>query len=124
MFQKPSKSHSNTVSGINPLDEIRQAEAKAASQVLLARREAEELVQASRNQVQQIIQQAQQAGAQAGQAQYGTLMDAAAQEAEQLTAQARRRVEASQEAWKPRAEKAARWALAIVLGLDGEDFKP
>jgi len=124
MFKKPSKSHPSAASGINPLDEIRQAEAKASSQVLLARHEAEELIQASKSQALQIIQQAQQEGAQAGQSQYKALIHEAAQESEQITAQARRRVELHKEEWKPRAEKAARWALKIVLGLDEEELKP
>jgi vacuolar-type H+-ATPase subunit H len=99
------------------LDEIRQVEILVASQVLLARQEAEGIKQAASDQAKHIIDHSRQAGAQAGQARQEKLMQETALQAEQIITEARARAEAGRISAEQAIAEAVQWSLDIVLGF-------
>lgn len=112
----------NDATNIKPLDAIRQAEARVAGEAMLAEQEAEARRREARRQASQMVEQARQAGAQAGQSYREEAILAARQEAARLAAEAQARVDRIKTAAEPRVPAAARWALEVVLGLKNEEL--
>lgn len=112
------------LTGLKPLDEIRHAEAMAASQLFQARQEGQALRQAVKKQAPQIIQQAQQDGAQAGRARCEQLVQEARQTASQVVAEAQAQADLLLRLGQGRVDSAAQWALNCVLGLETGDWQP
>ena len=112
------------LTGPKPLDEIRQAEALAASQLFQARQEGQALRQAVKKQVPQMIQQAQQDGAQAGRARCEQVVRDARRTAAQVVAEAQSQADLLLLQGQGRVDSAAQWALSYVLGLETEDWQP
>ncbi len=112
------------VTGLTPLDEIRQAEALAASQLFQARQEGLARLQAVKKPISQMIQQAQQDGAQAGRARCEQLVEEAMRQAAQIVAEAQAQANVLAHQGQGRVDSAAQWALRYVLGLEIEDWQP
>lgn len=110
--------------GPKPLDEIRQAEAVSASQLFQARQEGQALRQAVKKQVPQMIQQAQQDGAQAGRVRCEQLVQEARRTAAQVVAEAQAQADLLLCQGQGQVDSAAQWALSCVLGLETEDWQP
>jgi len=112
------------LTGPTPLDEIRQAEAVTASQLFQARQEGLALRQAVKKQVSQMLQQAQQDGAQAGQAHCEQMVEEAGRRAAQVVAQGHTQADLLLRQGQGRLDSAAQWALGCVLGLEIGDWQP
>lgn len=121
MFRKHEKKSEDTSSKLAPLDEIRQAEARVATQILVARQEAEEARQTAKSKGMQMKEQAQLAGSQAGQAQCEVQIQEAVREAERMTAEAHAQAEAITHREQQGVHEAAQWAVNVVLGLEREE---
>jgi vacuolar-type H+-ATPase subunit H len=123
MVKKQMKTDSNTAGKIPPLDEIRQAEARIASQILLARQEAESIKQSARNQARQIREQALLAGNRAGQTQYKLLIQETTQTVKRSVAEANAQSETIKNDGRRLIGEAAQWVLRVVLELEQEDHE-
>jgi vacuolar-type H+-ATPase subunit H len=124
MFWKRAKKPADSIVKLSPLDEIRQAEARAASHLLQARQEAEDAKQAAINQAAQIKAQAQQSGAKAGQARFAILVAEASREGVQITINAQTQAENIKQTRQQSVQEAALRSVQVVLGADWEEQSP
>lgn len=124
MFKQRESKEQDKANKINPLDEVRQEEAKVASQILLARHDAEAAKQAAVLLAQQRMDEAQQAGLEAGQACRAQAIKETTLEAEAVVEKARVQADAVVQNGRPFISDAAQWAARVVMGLEIGDPKP
>lgn len=124
MFKQRERKQPNIISKLSPLDEVRQEEARVASQILLARQEAEAAKQASVLLAQQKKTEAQQAGLEAGQISRAQAIKETTLEAQALIEKAHAEAETIVENGRQSVPKAALWVIRVVLGLETEERKP
>lgn len=106
---------------ISPLDEIRQEEMNAASQVLHARQAADQARQAASEQAARLKARAARDGARDGQARREEMVREAALEADEIITQARETAEAAAAQGRERNHSPVEWAVRIVLGLEDQE---
>jgi len=107
----------------SPLDQIRQTEADVARQIASAREAAKQSVAHAQSQAKEIINDAHQTGQREGEKRFREIISTAEEEAQAITAQARKRAEHLRRRAGQRLTVGVRRSLNVVIGLVevGED---
>jgi len=117
MWKRSAKSTSEIFSGLHPLDEIRQEEAKVTSQLFQARQQAEDIRLAAKQQAEQLKQQAGLEGTRDGQNARASQFAEAQKQANQIIAQASAIADGFSTQMEDQVENSVRWAEDIIFGI-------
>jgi len=111
------------VTGSTPLDEIRQVEGKAASQLIQAQQEARTRKLVARKQADLMIQQARLDGVQTGQADCENKISETRRQAEKVIADAQTEAALLVNQGQELVRDAVLWCVEVVAGIDGKDWR-
>ena len=106
----------NTGDQLSPLDQIRQAEAGAASRVASAQQSAEQIILEARRQSESVRLRAVEEGRRTGELARDELLEEAQQEAAGIIQKGEKLAAEMNQTGKMRLDAAAQFALGVILG--------